>query len=284
MSYCLFSLPIMPLDQLEPEEIETKEMTFFDHIDELRGHLIRSVIAIVILTIVAFVNKYILFDIIILGPTRPDFWTYELMCKLSYRFVGNDSLCLKEIGFVLSNISITGQFTQHIFVSFIAGLIISFPYILWEFWRFVKPALSTKEKKYANGLVTVSSLLFFSGVLFGYFLLTPISVSFMGSYRVSELVSNEINLESYISFVSTLTFATGLVFEMPILVYFLAKIGILSSSWMKKYRRYAIVVILILAAIVTPPDVASQILLTIPLMGLYELSIFVAKQVENNKL
>lgn len=271
----------MPLDQINEQE-ETKEMSFFDHIDELRKHIVRSVLAVVVFSIVAFVNKHLLFDVILFGPKNPDFWTYRMMCKASVMLTGTEDFCVKEIGFVLSNISITGQFTQHFFISFIAGLILAFPFILWQFWQFIKPALSAKEKSYARGLVFYSSMLFFTGILFGYYLLAPVSVSFMGSYRVSNEVINEINLESYISFVATLTFATGLVFELPILVYFLAKIGLLTSGWMRKYRRYAIVVILILAALVTPPDVSSQVLLTIPLLGLYELSIVVASRVERN--
>jgi sec-independent protein translocase protein TatC len=277
----VFSHPLMPLDQINEQE-ETKEMSFFDHIDELRKHIVRSVLAVVVFSIVAFVNKHLLFDVILFGPKNPDFWTYRMMCKASVMLTGTEDLCVKEIGFVLSNISITGQFTQHFFISFIAGLILAFPFILWQFWQFIKPALSAKEKSYARGLVFYSSMLFFTGILFGYYLLAPVSVSFMGSYRVSNEVINEINLESYISFVATLTFATGLVFELPILVYFLAKIGLLTSGWMRKYRRYAIVVILILAALVTPPDVSSQVLLTIPLLGLYELSILVASRVERN--
>jgi sec-independent protein translocase protein TatC len=269
----------MPLDQINEQE-ETKEMSFFDHIDELRKHIVRSVLAVVVFSIVAFGNKHLLFDVILFGPKNPDFWTYRMMCKASVMLTGTEDLCVKEIGFVLSNISITGQFTQHFFISFIAGLILAFPFILWQFWQFIKPALSATEKSYARGLVFYSSMLFFTGILFGYYLLAPVSVSFMGSYRVSNEVINEINLESYISFVATLTFATGLVFELPILVYFLAKIGLLTSGWMRKYRRYAIVVILILAALVTPPDVSSQVLLTIPLLGLYELSILVASSVE----
>jgi sec-independent protein translocase protein TatC len=274
----------MALDQLDDDDLKVgKEMTFFDHIDELRGHLIRSVLAIVVFGVIAFLNKYILFDVIIFGPTKTDFWTYRKMCELSYWLAGTDEYCIKEIGFILSNISITGQFTQHFFISFIAGLILAFPYVLWEVWRFIKPALSSNERGYASGLVTITSLLFFIGVLFGYFLLSPISISFLGSYRVSDMVINEINLESYVSFIATLTFATGLIFELPILVYFLAKIGLLSSGWMRKYRRYAIVVILIIAALVTPPDVSSQILLTVPLLLLYEVSIIVAKRVEKNR-
>jgi sec-independent protein translocase protein TatC len=269
----------MALDQIEDELNGSTEMSFFDHIDALRGHLFRSAIAIIVMAIVAFVNKHILFDVIIFGPTRLDFWSYELLCKLSFWVTGTNDYCITDMGFVLSNINMSGQFTEHIFVAFISGVILAFPYVLWEFWRFIKPALSQKETNYAKGIVFFSSMLFFIGILFGYYFLAPLSINFLGSYRVSDMVSNEINLESYISFISTLTFATGLVFEMPILVYFLAKIGIIGS------RRYAIVVILILSGVLTPsPDIASQVLMFIPLYSLYELSIFVAQRVEKNKI
>ena len=277
----------MPLDQLDHDEIDLggKEMTFFDHIDALRGHLVRSVLAIVVLSVVAFFNKHLLFDVIIFGPVHLDFWTYRVMCDMSYYITGSDEYCIKDMGFVLSNISMSGQFTEHLFVAFVAGLVVSFPYIMWELWLFIKPALNNKEITYARGLVFFSSGLFFIGILFGYFFLSPLSINFLGSYKVSEIVSNEINLDSYVSFIATLTFATGLIFEMPILVYFLAKIGILGSKWMRKNRRYAVVVILILAGILTPsPDIASMILMFIPLYGLYELSILVAKGVEKNKI
>jgi sec-independent protein translocase protein TatC len=274
----------MALDQLPEGQEDQREMTFFDHIDELRGHLIRSVIAIAVAAVLLFVNKHILFDVILFGPVHLDFPSYKLLCRMSYLVTGTDKYCIKDMGFVLSNISITGQFTQHLFVSIIGGLIVAFPYILWEFWRFIKPALTKKERNYSRGLVFFSSGLFFIGILFGYFLLTPMSVNFLGSYRVSDIVSNEINLESYLSFVTTLTFATGLVFELPILVYFLAKIGLIGSKWMRTHRRHALVIILIVAAILTPsPDVASQVLMFIPLYSLYELSIFVALSVERNQ-
>lgn len=275
----------MALDQLEDEFSDPKEMSFFDHIDAFRGHIVRSVLAVLALSITAFFNKYLLFDVILFGPIHTDFWTYEMLCNLSHQFTDSDEFCIKEMGFTLSNISMSGQFSEHIFISFITGIILAFPYILWELWKFIKPALSKKETRYARGLVFFSSALFFIGILFGYFLLSPLSINFLGSYKVSELVSNEINLDSYVSFIATLTFATGLIFEMPILVYFLSKIGILGSAWMRKNRRYAIVVILILAAILTPsPDIASMILMFIPLYSLYEVSILVAAAVERGKL
>lgn len=275
----------MSLDQpTDKGTIEQKEMTFFDHIDELRSHLFRSVLAIFIAAVVAFLNKYILFDIIIFGPMRIDFFSYRVLCKLSYWAKGTDEFCMKSINFQLKNIDMTGQFTQHLWIAFIAGIIIAFPYVLWQLWSFIKPALSKKEISYARGLVFFSSMLFFAGIGFGYFFLSPVSITFMGSYQVSGLVSNEINLESYISFISTITMACGLMFEMPILVYFLTKIGILSAKIMSKYRKHALVVILIVAGILTPsPDMASQILMAIPLYALFESSIFVARRVEKNK-
>lgn len=274
----------MALDQLDDEFNDPKEMSFFDHIDAFRGHVVRAVIAILVLSVVAFFNKYLLFDVIIFGPIHTDFWTYRVLCDLSHLVTASDEYCIKEMGFVLSNISMSGQFTEHIFVAFVSGLILAFPYLLWEMWRFIKPALSIKEIKYAKGLVFYSSSLFFIGILFGYFFLSPLSINFLGSYKVSELVSNEINLDSYVSFISTLTFATGLIFEMPILVYFLAKIGILGSAWMRKNRRYAVVVILVLAGLLTPsPDIASMILMFIPLYGLFEASILVARRVERKR-
>jgi sec-independent protein translocase protein TatC len=275
----------MALDQLDDDELmEGKEMGFFDHIDDLRKHLFRSAIAVVAAAVTMFLNKAFLFDTVLFGPVHTDFWTYRKMCELSHKLTGTDEYCVKEIGFVLSNIDITGQFTQHLFISFIAGIVIAFPFVLWQFWLFVKPALSKKEISYARGFVFFSSGLFFIGILFGYFFLTPLSVNFLGSYKVSELVSNEINLESYVSFISTLTFATGLIFEMPVLAYFLAKIGILNSAFLRNSRRYAVVVILILAGILTPsPDVASMVMMALPLYALFEVSILVVAKVESNK-
>ncbi len=273
----------MPLDQIDLDQ-EEKEMGFFDHIDDLRKHLFRSAIAVIVAAVAMFLNKSFLFDTVLFGPVHKDFWTYRKMCELSHQLTGTDEYCVKEIGFVLSNIDITGQFTQHLFISFIAGIVIAFPFVLWQFWMFVKPALSIKEIGYARGFVFFSSGLFFIGILFGYFFLTPLSVNFLGSYKVSELVSNEINLESYVSFISTLTFATGLIFEMPVLAYFLAKIGILGSKFLRSSRRYAVVIILILAGILTPsPDIASMVMMALPLYALFEISILVVAKVEERK-
>lgn len=275
----------MPLDQEDEllHDQDAKEMSFFDHVDDLRKHLFRAVVAILVGTIAAFIQKSFIFDTLIFGPKRTDFWTYRMLCELSHKIYHDDTMCLSDIGFVVSNITMSGQFTQHMFVAFIAGVILAFPFILLEVWKFIRPALKKSERNKVRGIVFYSSILFFIGILFGYYFLTPVSLSFLGSYRVSEEVINEINLESYIDFVATLTLATGIVFELPIVVFFLAKLGVMSAAFMKKYRRHAFLIILIIAAIVTPPDVTSQILMTIPLYGLYEFSIVIANRVEKDK-
>ncbi|MBI1221912.1 MAG: twin-arginine translocase subunit TatC [Bacteroidetes bacterium] len=258
-------------------------MTFMDHIEELRWHLVRSIIVVLAMTVLAFVFKNILFDQIIFGPKRLDFWTYRALCDLGYRIYGDDSLCIKEFSFRITNISMSGQFTSHLFISFLAGIVLAFPYIIWEIWRFVKPALHATEKNKTRGVVFYGSLLFAAGVLFGYYFLSPISVNFMGSYKVSDEVENYISLDSYLNFVASLTFGSGLLFELPLAIFFLAKIGLITSDYMKRYRSYAFVIILIISAIVTPPDVASQILMTLPIYGLYEIGIWIARRVEKRQ-
>jgi sec-independent protein translocase protein TatC len=269
------------LDQSEGEN----EMGFLDHVDVLRKHLFRCVWAILIMAIVAFVYNSELMNYIILGPKDPNFWAYRMMCQLGRYISHDDSMCVsaKDLDFKTINTDISGQFTQSIWISFMAGLILAFPFILYQLWLFIKPALKEKERKHARGLVLYCSLLFIVGVLFGYFMLTPVSVSFLSSYKMSEQIENYISIDSYISFVTSLSFGTGVVFELPILVYFLAKIGIMGAAFMRKYRRHAFLVILIIAAVVTPPDATSMILMTIPLYALYEISILVAYRVDKNK-
>lgn len=264
-------------------QVEAKEMSFLDHIDELRWHLIRMMIAILIFTGLAFVYKDILFDQIIFGPKRPDFWTYRALCDLGQWIYSDDRLCISDFGFKITNITMSGQFTAHIFISLMAGIVLAFPYILWEIWRFIKPALHQKEKSKTQGVVFYGTLLFLTGILFGYYLLSPISVNFMGAYQVSNEVENYISLDSYLSFVTSLTFGSGLLFELPLAIFFLAKMGIISAEFMRKYRSWALIIILVIAAVVTPPDVASQILMTIPIYGLYEIGIWIAQRVENKR-
>jgi sec-independent protein translocase protein TatC len=254
------------------------EMTFLQHLEELRWHLIRAFIAVVAGAIVAFVFKDIIFDHIILAPNNPDFLTNRLLCQLS-ELVKVPALCINQNPIELISIKMAGQFTTHINISLIAGLIVAFPYVFWEFWSFFKPALYEKEARYARGAVFSASLLFLLGILFGYFVITPLSINFLGSYRVSDLVHNQINISSYIGSVTSVALAAGLTFELPIVAFFLTRIGVITPEFMRKYRKHSIVVILVLAAVITPPDVFSQILVSLPLLLLYEVSIFIAARV-----
>ena len=249
-------------------------MSFLDHLEVLRWHLVRSAIAILSVSILAFVNKSLVFDKVVLGPMDPNFLTYRVMCWIS------EVICNDEIPFILMNINMSGQFTNHIFVSIIAGIVVSFPYVCWEVWRFIKPALYNKESKHAKGVVFFSSTLFITGVLFGYYVIAPLAINFLGSYQVSEKVVNQINLGSFMTTVASVSLACGVIFELPIVTYFLTKLGILGPQIMRKYRKHALVVTLILSAIITPPDVISQILVSFPLLVLYEVSIHISAFVE----
>lgn len=258
-------------------------MSFLEHLEVLRWHLVRSVSAIFIVAIAAFIAKGFIFDTLLLGPKNPDFWTYRKLCELSEKFNLSDLLCITEIPFDLINISMAGQFSTHIFVSIIAGVVVAFPYVMFELWRFIKPGLYSTERKYASGMVFYTSVLFILGVLFGYYIIAPLSVNFLGSYRVSETVMNQIDLNSYFSTIATLVLASGAVFELPVLMYFLTKIGLVTPALLRQYRRHAVVGILILSAVITPPDVSSQILVFFPLMLLYEVSIWVSAIVLRNE-
>ena len=258
------------------------EMSFLEHLEELRWHIIRSVVAIVVLMIVAFVFKNIIFDKIILAPKEPAFLINRLLCQLG-QLVHIDALCINTKPVNLISIKMAGQITTHITVALVAGLILAFPYILWEFWQFFKPALHPNERKHARGGVLAASLLFFAGVLFGYYALAPLSIHFLTTYQVSPDVVNQINIRSFIGTLTSICLATGLIFELPILAFFLTKVGIVTPQFMIKYRRHAVVVIVIVAAIITPPDVFSQMLVCIPLLALYEVGILISKRVMKQK-
>tara|TARA_R110002049_G_scaffold6899_12_gene42014 strand:+ start:5992 stop:6825 length:834 start_codon:yes stop_codon:yes gene_type:complete len=263
----------------DDEFSSNSEMSFLDHLEVLRWHLVRSVIAIILFMSLAFIFKGFVFDKIILAPQSSDFLTYRLFCDLSHWLDLGDKLCFEDISFSLININMSGQFTTHILVSAIAGFILAFPYILIEVWRFISPGLKKTEKRSAFALVFWGSVLFMSGVLFGYYVIAPLSVQFLGNYTVSSTVSNSISLNSYISTLTSIVLACAIVFQLPIIVYFLSKIGLITPQLMKTYRRHSIVIVLILSAIITPPDITSQILVSIPLVILYEVSIFISRMV-----
>jgi sec-independent protein translocase protein TatC len=267
------------LKMVRKKEKENREMTFWEHLDELRGVLIRGIIAIIVLFIVAFSFKHILFDYIVLAPKNSDFITYRLLCRFG-KFVGVDSFCLDTSSLHLINISLAGQFMAHMTTALIAGCIVASPYIIWEFWRFISPGLTDAERRNTRGAVLVISSLFLSGVLFSYFLAVPLMVNFLGNYQVSDSVTNQIALGSYTSAVTTMTLLMGLVFEFPVIVLFLTKIGILTPSFMSKHRKHTIIAILIIAGLITPsPDIFSQLIVAIPLYALYEISVQLSKKI-----
>ena len=263
---------------------KSDDMSFLDHLEELRWHLIRSTIAIVALGIIAFFAKDFLFDTIIFGPSKSDFPTFKLLCSAATAMGFEEAFCFTELPFRVQSRTMAGQFSAHIWTSITAGFIVAFPYVLYEFWKFISPGLKRKERRSSRGFIVVASLLFFTGVLFGYYIVTPLSINFLGTYQVSEQVFNDFDLDSYIGTVRSAAVASGLIFELPIIIFFLAKIGLVTPAFLRKNRKYALVILLILSAIITPPDLASQIVVVLPLIVLYEVSIFIAKIVEKREL
>jgi sec-independent protein translocase protein TatC len=259
------------------------EMSFLDHLEDLRWHLIRIVIAVVVTATGAFLAKSFIFDVILLGPKQGDFITYRVLCDLVKSLGMGDDFCFKELPFRIQSRTMSGQFSSHVWVSITAGFVIAFPYVLYELWKFISPALNENERKYSRGFILIASGLFFIGVLFGYYVICPLSINFLGSYQVSSEVHNDFDLNSYISLVRSSVIACGLVFELPIIIYFLTKIGLVTPEFLIKYRKYSLVLVLILAAIITPPDVASQIIVAIPILILYEVSIHISRIVIKNQ-
>ncbi|WP_255571237.1 twin-arginine translocase subunit TatC [Halomarinibacterium sedimenti] len=255
-----------------------KEMSFLDHLEELRWHLIKSTMAIMILATVAFIFKDIIFDVIIFGPKKADFPTYRFLCK-SAQAIGFDSFCFSELPFRVQSRTMAGQFSAHIWTSITAGFILAFPYVIYEFWKFVSPGLHKNERSNARGFIIVASLLFFLGVLFGYYVVTPLSINFLGTYQVSEQVFNDFDLSSYIGLVRACALSSGLIFQLPIIIFFLTKIGLVTPQFLRKYRKFALVIVLIVSAVITPPDIASQVIVAIPVLILYEVSIFISARI-----
>ncbi len=259
-------------------------MSFLGHLDALRWHLMRSAAVIMVFAISGFFFKDFLFDTILFGPKTPSFPTFRFMCWFSNAVGMGDRLCVKNVDFKIVNYELSGQFTTHMMVSFIAGFIVALPYFLWELWSFIKPALYEKERTYATGIVFYTTFLFIVGILFGYYVIVPLSVNFLANYHVSETVGNFISLDSYIGTVSTVTLISGVIFELPMVVYFLTKIGLITAKFMRQYRRHAVVVILIVGAIITPTsDATTLMLVSVPLYFLYEISIFISAYVVRKK-
>lgn len=263
-------------------EKKTGEMSFLEHLEELRWHLVRSSVAVVVGAVFIFINVKFIMDNIMMKPRLPDFITNRVFAWFA-DLLNSPDLRINTKPFELINYDVAGQFTTHLTISMVGGIIIAIPYIFYEFWSFIKPALYDKERKHATGAVFYSSLLFVLGVMFGYFLVVPLTTHFFGSYTISDEIKNEFNITSYISSLTTVVLGGGIIFELPIIIYFLSKVGIISASFLRKYRRHAYIILLLLAAIITPPDVFSMMLVTMPLVLLYELGIFLAKNIEKKK-
>lgn len=261
----------------------SNEMSFLDHLEELRWVLVRSSVAVVIMACLTYFFSDYIFSTLIFGPTDPSFITYRFFCEASHYLGFADSICITELPFIIQNTEMEGQVNIFVWTCITAGFILAFPYILWQFWKFISPALYEKERKNAKVFISVASLLFFLGVLFGYFVIVPMSVNFLATFSVSSVVKNQFNIDSYISMVKTAVIASGLYFELPIILYFLTKLGLVTPTFLRTYRKYAIVIVLIIAAIVTPPDVVSQITVAIPMLIIYEASIWISAIVVRNK-
>jgi sec-independent protein translocase protein TatC len=254
---------------------DEKEMTFLDHLEELRWHVIRALLAVVIFTIGAFVYVREIFDFIIFAPAKLDFPSFKYMCQMGEWVGMQETLCITELPFKIQSRNMTGQFMMSLTASFVIGLIVSFPYVVWEFWRFVKPGLETKERKFSKGAVSAISFLFLLGILFGYYFLCPITIWFLSTYSISSVIANEFDITSYVSTMSGLVLGCGLLFQFPVVIYFLTKIGIVTPQLMRNYRKHSIVAILILGAIITPSaDPFSLTVISLPLYLLFEISIF----------
>jgi len=268
------------LDQYQDEE--EGGMSFLDHLEALRWHLLRSVSAVLIFSVAAFIAKDFVFGVLILGPSKVDFLTYRVLCDVGNYF-GIPALCINDLPFTIQSRQMTGQFSMHMTSSMVVGLIAAFPYLFYEVWRFISPGLYAKERNAARGAVFFVSFLFLSGALFGYYVLTPMSINFLANYQLDPSIANEFDITSYVSTLSMLVLASAIMFQLPVVVYFLSMSGLVTSKMLKSYRRHSIVVILIVSAIITPPDVVSQLLIAMPILVLYEVGILIAKRLEKQR-
>ena len=274
-----------PLDQELPNE---KEMGFLDHLEEVRKRLFFSALAIISGSTFLFIQKDWLFNTVLFGPRNENFFSFRAWCKLSELIGAGDKLCVTDISYELINTTMMGNFTAHMIVSLIGGAILAFPFLTIQLWAFVKPALKAPEKKAARGAAAASSTLFFMGVAFGYWGIVPLSLQFLGHYEIGDAiagtdVAHRIGVMSYVKTVATISFSSGLIFQLPVLIFFLARAGIVTPKGLKKYRRHALVGILVLSAIITPPDVTSQVMVSMPVLALYELGIVIARREEKRR-
>ena len=268
----------MALDQPTEKKTEEAEMGFLDHLEELRKRLFWSAVFILSAGITLFICKSWLFETVLFGPRRIDFASFREWCWLSETIGAGQTLCVQEIRYELINTTMLGNFTTHILVSAIGGFIIAFPLVFWQGWLFIRPALKMAEVKAANGIGLSSSALFFTGVAFGYWVIAPLSLQFLGNYELGD-VEARISVMSYMKTIASITLAAGLIFQLPVVVYFLSRAGLVTPEILKSYRRHALVAILVIAAVITPPDLTSQVLVALPVLVLYEVSIVISRRV-----
>ena len=267
-------------------ETPDAEMSFLDHLEVLRWHIVRSAAVLLVVAIVIFIYIDWVFDNIIYAPARKDFITYTGLCNLSHKLHLGNSLCMPPVDIPLLGNTVSGPFMSAISISFMGAVIVAFPYLFWELWRFVKPALSPKELKYARGSIGWVSVCFFTGAAFGYYLLAPFTFNFLANFQLGTLGVYKYlpTLDDFIETLTDIILGCGIAFELPILAYVLSKLGIITPKFLKTYRKYAYVAILILAAIITPsPDWTSQTIVAVPLILLYEISIFISKRVDKQR-
>lgn len=261
-------------------------MSFLDHLEELRWHLVRSTIFILVITIVLFVFQKNVYNDFLLAHLDPNFKTYQWFCEAFTNIGMQSDFCNIKFNSKLQSLSPTNQLMNAMWSSFILGLIISFPYIIWEMMRFISPGLTIKEQKNSRGFIIIATLLLILGLLFSYYIIVPMSVYFFYNYQITETIVNNFQFDSYISLITNTLLGVSVIFELPLVVYFLTKIGLITPEYLKRYRKHALVIVLIVSAIITPPDVASQIIVAIPVLILYEVSIVVSKLLikKQNKL
>jgi sec-independent protein translocase protein TatC len=263
---------------------ERAEMSFIDHLEVLRGHLFRSVVAIAIGAVIAGIYNKFIIKKILLGPTSDSFPTYSVICRIGKALRLGNALCMQGIAVKMQSTVVAGQFSMWFTVVLVSGLIIAFPYVFAQFWSFIKPALTKKELHRTRGVIFWVSFLFFLGVLFGYFVVTPYAINFFFNFQLDEIIENRWTINSYIDMILPLVLGSGLAFQLPLVMFFLAKIGIVTASYLRSVRKYSIVIIFIVAGVITPgPDVVSQMAVALPLLVLYEISIILARRVEKER-
>ena len=261
-----------------------KEMSFLDHLEELRWTLVRSAAALVACMVGVFFYIEVIYDRFVMGPSRSDFITYRALCALGHRLGMDEAFCVTDMKFNLFSNSPQQEFMMSFSLSFTFGLILASPVIIWQLWRFIAPGLKPVERAGVRGTVFFVALLFLLGAAFAYWVLAPMSLQFFSNYSLSPDIQKIWTLDSYVDIFNSFLLWTGVAFELPVVMIFLARIGLVGASFLRKYRKHAFVIILVIAAIITPPDVVSQVIVTLPLVALYEISIFLAARTERKRL